>query len=31
MLFFSVDEDASAWMFWEWPWTVRWNRLFKTL
>lgn len=31
MLFFSVDEQASAWMIWEWPWTVRWNRLFRVL
>jgi signal peptidase I len=31
ILFFSVDEDASAWMFWKWPWTVRFNRLFRTL
>lgn len=31
MLFFSVDEDASAWMFWKWPWTVRGSRLFKLL
>ena len=31
MLFFSVDEQASAWMVWEWPWTVRWNRLFRIL
>jgi signal peptidase I len=26
--FFSVD-GAPAWAFWEWPWTVRWNRLFQ--
>jgi signal peptidase I len=29
MIFFSVDEGEHAWMFWRWPWTVRWNRLFK--
>jgi signal peptidase I len=27
--FFSIDEGARAWMVWEWPWTVRWNRLFS--
>ncbi|MBA5776638.1 signal peptidase I [Stappia sp. F7233] len=31
VIFFSIDEDASAWMFWQWPWTVRWSRLFRTL
>ncbi|MGH6818239.1 MAG: signal peptidase I [Methylovirgula sp.] len=29
LIFFSVRNDAPAWAFWEWPWTVRWNRLFK--
>ncbi|MGO9004917.1 MAG: signal peptidase I [Beijerinckiaceae bacterium] len=28
VIFFSVD-GAPAWTFWEWPWTVRWNRLFQ--
>ena len=28
VIFFSVEEGASGWKFWEWPWTVRWNRLF---
>lgn len=31
ILFFSVEEGQSAWMFWNWPWSVRWDRLFKTL
>jgi len=31
IIFFSVEEDASAWMFWKWPWTVRGSRLFRTL
>ncbi|EFO29476.1 signal peptidase I [Roseibium sp. TrichSKD4] len=31
ILFFSVEEGQSAWMFWKWPWTVRWDRLFNTL
>jgi signal peptidase I len=29
MIFFSVEEGKHAWMFWEWPWTIRWNRFFK--
>jgi signal peptidase I len=28
MIFFSVKEDAAAWQVWNWPWTVRWNRIF---
>jgi signal peptidase I len=28
MIFFSIEEGQHAWMFWSWPWTVRWNRLF---
>ena len=28
IIFFSVNEDAAAWQFWRWPWTVRFNRLF---
>ncbi len=31
VIFFSVDEDARAWEFWRWPWTVRADRLFQTL
>jgi len=31
ILFFSVADGQPAWMFWKWPWTVRWDRLFKTL
>ncbi len=31
IIFFSIDEGASAWRIWEWPWTVRWNRLFTTI
>ena len=27
IIFFSIDENASAWKIWEWPWTVRWNRI----
>jgi signal peptidase I len=29
IIFFSVQKDASALAFWRWPWTVRWDRLFK--
>lgn len=28
VIFFSVKEDAAAWQFWKWPWSVRWDRLF---
>jgi signal peptidase I len=31
IIFFSVDEDASLWRIWEWPWTVRWSRLFQPI
>ena len=29
IIFFSVGQGQPAWKVWEWPWTVRWNRLFK--
>ena len=28
VIFFSVDEGSSAWQVWNWPWTVRWDRIF---
>ena len=31
IIFFSIEEDASAWRIWEWPWTVRWERIFNTI
>lgn len=31
VIFFSVDEDAQAWEFWRWPWTVRGSRMFTGL
>jgi signal peptidase I len=31
VIFFSIDEGAAAWQVWNWPWTVRWDRLFKTV
>ena len=31
IIFFSIDEGASAWQVWEWPWTVRWQRMFRPI
>ncbi|MFH6784194.1 MULTISPECIES: signal peptidase I [Methylobacterium] len=31
VIFFSIDEGAAAWQIWNWPWTVRWNRIFKPI
>jgi signal peptidase I len=31
IIFFSVEEGSGAWQFWKWPWTVRWDRMFKLL
>jgi signal peptidase I len=31
IIFFSIDENAHAWKVWEWPWTVRWNRILTTI
>ncbi|MEM8812900.1 MAG: signal peptidase I [Pseudomonadota bacterium] len=31
VIFFSVESGRPAWMFWMWPWTVRWDRLLDTL
>ena len=31
IIFFSIEESASAWRIWEWPWTVRWERLFRPI
>jgi signal peptidase I len=31
IIFFSVEEGNSALAFWNWPWTVRTDRLFKIL
>ncbi|NJO54341.1 MAG: signal peptidase I [Bacteroidales bacterium] len=28
VIFFSVEEGQSAWQVWQWPWTVRWSRIF---
>jgi len=29
VIFFSVKKDESALAFWRWPWSVRWDRLFR--
>ncbi len=29
LIFFSIGDGVSAWRFWDWPWSVRWNRLFS--
>jgi signal peptidase I len=31
IIFFSIDENAAAWKIWQWPWTVRWNRMLSTI
>jgi signal peptidase I len=31
IIFFSIDESAHPLMFWTWPWTVRWDRMFSLL
>jgi signal peptidase I len=31
IIFFSIDENASAWRLWEWPWTVRWSRILNPI
>jgi signal peptidase I len=29
LIFFSVEEGKPAWAIWEWPWIVRWDRIFR--
>ena len=29
IIFFSIDEDHPFWAFWQWPTSIRWNRIFK--
>jgi signal peptidase I len=31
IVFFSIQEGTSAWRVWEWPWTMRWDRLFRPI
>jgi signal peptidase I len=28
VIFFSISGDTPAWKIWDWPWAVRWRRLF---
>ena len=29
IIFFSIAEGQHVWAIWDWPWSIRWNRLFK--
>jgi signal peptidase I len=29
IIFFSILEGEHAWQVWNWPWAVRWSRLFS--
>ena len=29
MIFFSIAEGENVWFFWRWPYSIRWNRIFK--
>ena len=31
IIFFSIDENEQAWKVWQWPWTVRWSRIFNRI
>ncbi len=31
IIFFSIREDTPIWEIWNWPWAVRWGRIFTTL
>ena len=31
VIFFSVNDEAAAWEFWRWPWTLRFDRFFSGL
>ena len=31
VIFFSVADGQPAWMFWQWPWTVRWSRILQRI
>ncbi|GGB56428.1 signal peptidase I [Roseibium aquae] len=31
ILFFSIEDGEPAWQIWKWPWTVRWDRIGKSL
>lgn len=31
IIFFSIDAQAPVWAFWEWPFEIRWGRLFTLI
>jgi signal peptidase I len=31
IIFFSISDGEPAWHIWNWPWSVRWRRLFTTV
>jgi signal peptidase I len=31
IIFFSIDERSSAWQLWNWPWAMRFDRLFSRI
>ncbi|HEY8382459.1 MAG TPA: signal peptidase I [Microvirga sp.] len=31
IIFFSIDENATLWKVWEWPTSIRWNRMFQPI
>lgn len=31
IVFFSIREDTPIWQVWNWPWAVRWGRIFDVL
>ncbi|NND48667.1 MAG: signal peptidase I [Rhizobiales bacterium] len=31
VIFFSIDENARFWEFWNWPTSIRWDRMFQSV
>ncbi|MEM8853844.1 MAG: signal peptidase I [Pseudomonadota bacterium] len=31
VIFFSIREESPIWQVWNWPWAVRWDRIFDSL
>ncbi len=31
IIFFSIDERSSAWQVWNWPWALRFDRMFTRI
>ncbi|HRJ68398.1 MAG TPA: signal peptidase I [Beijerinckiaceae bacterium] len=29
IIFFSIDENVRFWEVWNWPWAIRWSRMFR--